>query len=52
VVKKPPALVLCFKWHKCYVRVRYSLEYDDLEEWHLLGWYVMWLLYEPTFRRN
>jgi hypothetical protein len=24
----------------------------DYEEWRLLGCYAVWLLYEPTFRRN
>jgi hypothetical protein len=24
----------------------------DYEEWNLLGFYAVWLLYEPTFRRN
>jgi hypothetical protein len=24
----------------------------DYEEWCLLGCYAVWLLYEPTFRRN
>jgi hypothetical protein len=24
----------------------------DYEEWRLLGCYAMWLLPEPTFRRN
>jgi hypothetical protein len=29
MVKKPWAIVLCFKWHKCFVQERESLEDDE-----------------------
>jgi hypothetical protein len=31
-----------------------SVQRDEpmVEEWHLLGCYAVWLLYEHTFRRN
>jgi hypothetical protein len=49
LISSPLSTVL---WELERTRKIWSFHSGDYEEWHLLGCYAVWLLYEPTFRRN